>query len=104
MEVKVSGGSFNGCAFGENNTVNNNLGTEEREIRTFIEEGKKACVKYEPTSEEYMILNSAIVYAERNDRYKFIETLKKYSLDIWEKIFTGVASKVVIELIKKWSV
>lgn len=100
---KNENNTLNGCTFGDYSVVNNCFASKENnEFQVFIEQGKKMREKYEPCSQEYEVLNAAIVYAERNEKNKFVEMLKRFSIDAWQQIFSGVASGVVIELIKRW--
>lgn len=91
-----------GNNFGDNNKIINS-GVQDRDmLDTFIKAGESALNKLDPASEEYGILNPAVVYAKRNEKEKFLNVLKAHSLNVWENIFANVAASGIVALIKIW--
>lgn len=99
---KFDGSFLQGVAFGDNNTINNYKSSEEYELEYFAECGQKRLEQLDPEQKEYMILNTAVVYAKRKKKNELVKTLKQHSLDVWEAILANVASAGLIELIKRW--
>lgn len=101
QEINIKGCSLQGVSFGNNNTIINNNSIED-EMTFFIKQSEKVLDNYDPDSKQYIALNTAVTYAKRNQKEKFIEALKKHSLDIWKDIFSNVAASGVIYLIQRW--
>ena len=99
---RFTGSVLQGVAFGDNNTINNCKVDETPEMEYFVKLGKKVLEQLEPDQEQYTILNTAVVYAQRKKKNEWIKILKQYSLDIWKDIFSSVAATGIIELIKQW--
>lgn len=101
QQNKFENCSLYGVSFGDNSTVNNGKSMDD-ELMIFAQQGEKILEKYDPVSQEYMILNPAVQYAKRQQKGKFIEAIKKHSLDIWKNIFSDVAAEGLLYIIKKW--
>lgn len=125
MKINIKGGQVIGSAFGDNSVVMGNaFGKDskltdnvftadkieksramlsEEEMLTFAKIGKQVLNKLDPISQEYKILNPAVVYAERKQKDKLLAVLKTQSLEIWKKIFVSVASTGILKWISQWT-
>ena len=99
---RFKGSLLQGVAFGDNNTINNYGSEDNQEMEYFVKLGEKVLQQLEPDQDEYIILNTAVVYAKRIKKNDWIKTLKQHSLDIWKDIFSSVAATGIVELIKQW--
>lgn len=88
--------------FGDNNKIVCCGEKDKDMLDIFIKAGESVLEKLDPESEEYGILNPAVIHAKRNEKEKFLNVLKKHSLSVWESVFANVAASGIIALIQQW--
>lgn len=102
QKVNIKESYVSQCNFGDDNKITCYGEQNKAMLDIFIKAGENALEKLDPESEEYRILNPAVVYAKRNEKEKFLNILKEHSLNVWENIFSNVAASGIVALIQQW--
>ena len=85
---------------GNNNLVNINSSVGNIDWGKLQDEFIEVLGKLPKSSKEYADSKSALNYAMKEDKSGFINVLKRNSTSFLSDIFTGVASGVLVEIIK----